>query len=78
MLGSDSGPGRESDTAFIVKNQSFYTFDYVDQEVLRHFHVTEAYYTHPVTPKMGFRKTASPRQTNEHFGVDKDVHGIWL
>lgn len=45
------------------KGQSFYTFGYVDDEVLKHSNVTEPYYTPLVDPEQGFWKFASPSFT---------------
>ncbi|TID16380.1 aspartic endopeptidase [Venturia nashicola] len=45
------------------KGQSFYTFGYVDEEVLKHSNATEPYYTPLVNPEQGFWKFASPSYT---------------
>lgn len=55
--------GSWRDAAEDDKGQSFYTFGYVDQEVLKHSNVTEPYYTPLVDPEQGFWKFASPSYT---------------
>jgi hypothetical protein len=46
------GSWRDSDED--DKGQSFYTFGYIDQDVLKHSGVTEPYYTPLITPGQGF------------------------
>jgi len=45
------------------KGQSFYTFGYVDPDVLKHSKVPAPYYTPLVDPQQGFWKFASPSYT---------------
>lgn len=45
------------------KGQSFFTFGYVDSDVLQHSGVSAPYYTPLVDPQMGFWKFASPSVT---------------
>lgn len=55
--------GSWRDAAEDDKGQSFYTFGYVDQGILKHSNVTEPYYTPLVDPEQGFWKFASPSFT---------------
>ncbi|QDS67826.1 hypothetical protein FKW77_007264 [Venturia effusa] len=55
--------GSWRDAAEDDKGQSFYTFGYIDQDVLKHSNVTEPYYTPLVDPEQGFWKFASPAFT---------------
>lgn len=55
--------GSWRDAAEDDKGESFYTFGYIDQAVLRHSHVSEPYYAPLVNPEQGFWKFASPSYT---------------